>query len=141
MAQRESRLGKPGGAMTAFGTSTRTWSTLDASSSGASGSARTEMIYDGPGNPNAVSLFQCVAVAPGQPHSFGAWIRRQAGGGQGFVRVQGYESPDCSGSSFDTSDAAAFLPDDTWVLAQLVDEVPSGAAALAALAGLRTRRA
>jgi hypothetical protein len=119
-----------GWAVVAFDASTGAWSALDAGGSGTSGSVRTEMIYEGPGHANAVSLSQCVAAAPGRPHSFGAWIRRQAGSddGQSFVRVQWYASSDCSDPPFDNSDVGAFQPDDTWVLAQLVDVVPPDAA-------------
>lgn len=106
----------------AIGASTASWNALGADGSPASGSLRTEMVYEG--SSNNVRVYQCVTATAGEPYSFGAWIRRQAGGGggHGWVRVFWYESSDCSGPEIDISDASGALPDDTWVLIQLLDE-------------------
>src|SRR5690606_24844974 len=106
----------------AIGASTASWNALGADGSPASGSLRTEMVYEG--SLNNVRVYQCVTATAGEPYSFGAWIRRQAGGGggHGWVRVFWYESSDCSGPEIDISDASGALPDDTWVLIQLLDE-------------------
>jgi hypothetical protein len=93
------------------------WNDLDASGSATSGSLRAEMVYAGPGNPNAVTAWQCVPVESDQLYTFGAQILRpaQATSESSFLRVQWFESEDCTGGTFQTSDRGAPLPDDTWV--------------------------
>ena len=113
----------------AAGDSSATWNELDAEGSPTSGSFRAEMVYAGLGNPNAVAASQCVPVESDQLYTFGAQILRpaQATSEISFLRVQWFESADCSDAELQTTDQSNFLPDDTWISVVRADVFSSAA--------------